>query len=253
MTAPDRPTSPLREVLLVYLGVCVVIFGATQLRVFPWVAEYVHLVVGGTFLFVALHLVGKRPGGLEEAGVALGGLLGPSRETEGDPGPFGLWDLARVVRRGFPSAMREVGVALGLAAVIFPPFAVGFYFWHGAAHPFRFDLSPDFASFAAAQLVVVGLPEEVFFRGWMQTRLHDAYPPRRFLGATLHPGVMVLQSVLFAIVHVFAEPHPARLAVFFPGLVFSWLRGWRGGVGAAIVFHALSNVFSELLLRGWLR
>jgi membrane protease YdiL (CAAX protease family) len=270
----------VREVIVVYLGVCVALFAVTRLRAVPWLAEYVHLLVGGIFLFVALHYAGKR-GGLARFGVALGGLLGPSDETsregargEGargeaahgeerraatpaedtdDDGPFGIFELARVVRRGWPAALREIGVALGVAAVIFPPFAVGFYLWHGAAHPFRWSLPPDFASFVAAQIVVVALPEEVFFRGWMQTRLHDAFAPRRVLGAWLHPGVVVAQSVLFAIVHVFAEPHPARLAVFFPGLVFAWLRGWRGGVGAAIVFHAISNVFSELLVRGWLR
>jgi membrane protease YdiL (CAAX protease family) len=268
----------VREVTLVYLGVCVALFAVTRLRAVPWLAEYVHLLVGGIFLFVALHYAGKQ-GGLARFGVALGGLLGPDDTDRDDPdrddtgrddtgdatraeraesgepddGPFGVFELGRVVRRGLPSALREIGVALGVAAVIFPPFAVGFYLWHGAAHPFRWNLPPDFASFVAAQLVVVALPEEVFFRGWVQTRLHDAFTPRRIFGAWLHPGVLIAQSVLFAIVHVFAEPHPARLAVFFPGLVFAWLRGWRGGVGAAIAFHALSNVFSELLVRGWLR
>ena len=32
------------------------------------------------------------------------------------------------------------------------------------------------------------------------------------------------------------EPHPAKLATFFPGLLFGWLRAWRGGIGAAIAF-----------------
>ena len=252
-TAESTPARAVvvREVLVVYLGVCVALFAVTRLRNVSWLAEYVHLLVGGIFLFVALHFAGKQ-GGLERFGIALGGLLGPS-DDGGPPGPFGLFELSRIVRRGLPSALRETGVALGVAAVIFPPFAVGFYLWHGAAHPFRWSLPPDFASFVAAQLVVVALPEEVFFRGWLQTRLHDAFAPRRILGAWLHPGVVILQAALFAIVHVFAEPHPARLAVFFPGLVFAWLRGWRGGVGAAIVFHAISNVFSELLVRGWLR
>ncbi|MBX3250846.1 MAG: CPBP family intramembrane metalloprotease [Myxococcales bacterium] len=263
-TPDDVPPRPLRQVALVYLAVCVAVFAATRLRIVPALADYVHLFVGGTFLFVALHLAGREPDGLRRYGIDLGGLLGGAPDLPGSPGPFGLYDLARVTRRGLPSALREIGVALGLAAVIFPPFAVGFYLWHGAAHPFVFNPPPDFASFVAAQLVVVGLPEEAFFRGFVQTRLHDAWPPRpRWLprwmrregqqGVPLHLGALILQAALFALVHVFAEPHPARLAVFFPGLVFGWLRAWRGGVGAAIVFHGLSNVFSELLVRGWLR
>ena len=42
------------------------------------------------------------------------------------------------------------------------------------------------------------------------------------------------------------------VAVFFPGLLFGWLRARRGGIGAAIAVHALSNVLAELLVRGWL-
>ena len=61
-----------------------------------------------------------------------------------------------------------------------------------------------------------------------------------------------MQAALFALVHLATEPHPAKLAVFFPGLLFGWLRAWRGGIGAAIVFHALSNVLAEILVRGWL-
>ena len=44
---------------------------------------------------------------------------------------------------------------------------------------------------------------------------------------------------------------PARLAVFFPGLLFGWIRAWRGGMGAAMAVHAASNIWSEILLSGW--
>ncbi len=77
-TEPAARATVVREVLLVYGAVCVAVFGATRLRVVPALAEYVHLLVGGTFLFVALHFAGRRAGGLESAGIALGGLLGPS-------------------------------------------------------------------------------------------------------------------------------------------------------------------------------
>ncbi|HJL49977.1 MAG TPA: MrtC family glutamic-type intramembrane protease, partial [Polyangiaceae bacterium LLY-WYZ-15_(1-7)] len=257
-TPEEQPRPrPVREVLLVYALIAAGTLGLTRLRAIPALAEYVHLLVGGLFLFTALHLAGREgPGGIRRFGIDLGGLLGPPPPEDADasPGPLGLFDLARTVRRGLPSALREVGVAAGLCAVIFPPFAWGFHLWHGAAHPFRWNPPEDFASFAAAQLVVVGLPEEAFFRGFVQTRLGDAWPAtRRLLGAAVHPAALLLQAALFALVHVVADPNPARLAVFFPGLVFGWLRGWRGGIGAAIVFHAASNVFSELLFRGWLR
>ena len=48
-----------------------------------------------------------------------------------------------------------------------------------------------------------------------------------------------------------AVPPPARLAVFFPALLFGLLRAWRGGIGAAMLLHALSNVLAELLEKGF--
>jgi membrane protease YdiL (CAAX protease family) len=85
------------------------------------------------------------------------------------------------------------------------------------------------------------------------TRLHDAFPARhRVLGANVHAGVLVTQAALFALVHLATEPDVQKLAVFFPGLLFGWLRAWRGGIGAAILFHAMSNVLAEILVRGWL-
>ena len=35
---------------------------------------------------------------------------------------------------------------------------------------------------------------------------------------------------------------PWRLATFFPGLLFGWLRARTGGVAAPAVAHALSNL-----------
>ncbi len=251
---PLRPTkSVVQEVLFVYLALCLATFVLTLLRAVPLLTDYVHLGVGALFLLTAMRLAQREPGGYDRFGIRLGGLLSPHADDERDPGPLGLYDLARTIRAGLPSASKETFIALGLAAVIFPPFAIGFHWYHGAAHPFRWNPPDELASFVAAQFVVVALTEEAFFRGYVQTRLGDVWKPRRFLGALVHPATLLVQAALFAAVHVIATPNPAQLATFFPGLVFGWLRGWRGGIGAALVFHAVCNVFSEFLVRGWLR
>ena len=51
--------------------------------------------------------------------------------------------------------------------------------------------------------------------------------------------------------HFVTIPVPARLAVFFPSLVFGWLRAKTGGIGAPLAFHAFCNVFSEILGRAY--
>jgi membrane protease YdiL (CAAX protease family) len=72
----------------------------------------------------------------------------------------------------------------------------------------------------------------------------------RVLGADLGPG-WLLASAIFAAGHVLTIPHPARLAVFFPALVFGWLRQRTGGIGASVLFHASCNLFSAALGRGY--
>ena len=100
--------------------------------------------------------------------------------------------------------------------------------------------------FVLLQIGLVALPEEVLYRGYLQSRLNAVWEPRwRLLGATIGPALFVT-SGLFAVGHLAIEPGPFRLLVFFPSLLFGWLRERTGSVGAGIVFHAACNA----LLRG---
>lgn len=100
------------------------------------------------------------------------------------------------------------------------------------------------------QLLLVALPEEVFYRGYLQTRL-DRLVGRdvSVLGVMCNPWSMVLTSTLFAIGHYLTIPSPARLAVFFPSLLFGWMRRASGGVMAPILYHAACNILVELAVR----
>ena len=59
-------------------------------------------------------------------------------------------------------------------------------------------------------------------------------------------------AFIFAVGHVLTIPHVSRLAVFFPALLFGWLRARTGGIGAGVLFHAMCNLFSAALARGYL-
>jgi len=93
------------------------------------------------------------------------------------------------------------------------------------------------------QLLVVALPEELFYRGWMQTAWARTAPERgvRVLGARLGAGFLWTQ-LLFAAGHLVVL-RPWRLATFLPGLWFGWLRERHGSVVAPVVAHALANLF----------
>ncbi|HVR03393.1 MAG TPA: CPBP family glutamic-type intramembrane protease, partial [Polyangia bacterium] len=58
---------------------------------------------------------------------------------------------------------------------------------------------------------------------------------------------LVVSSALFALGHVVVVPNPQRLAVFFPALVFGWMRGRTGSIAAGATFHALCNVVADVM------
>jgi uncharacterized protein len=159
-----------------------------------------------------------------------------------------------------PAALTRVVVhlswAAGCAVVCFVPFAWAFpkywgllgpFDWHGLAQHGTASLPV----FAIGQLLVVAFPEEAFYRGYLQSALDLALPARvRIFGADIGWSVVVT-SALFALGHFATIPQLGRLAVFFPSLLFGWLRVRTRDVTAGIVFHALCNVFAETLARGY--
>jgi hypothetical protein len=99
----------------------------------------------------------------------------------------------------------------------------------------------------ALQLLAVALPEELFYRGYMQTSWARSAPGRgvTVLGARLGAGFLWTQ-VLFAAGHL-VRLQPWRLGTFLPGLWFGWLRERTGSVVAGVVAHALSNLLIMVL------
>ncbi len=98
------------------------------------------------------------------------------------------------------------------------------------------------------QLFLVGLPEEIFYRGYLQTRLDSLVgQDRTVFGALFNWKSTILCSVLFALAHLATIHNPARLAVFFPSLLFGWMRRAYHDTLSPAIFHALCNVLSQLL------
>lgn len=98
------------------------------------------------------------------------------------------------------------------------------------------------------QLLLVALPEELFYRGYLQTRLDGLVGrDRTVLGVEVNVASVVLTSALFALGHIITIWHPARLAVFFPSLLFGWMRRATNGILAPILFHAACNMLVDIL------
>src|SRR6188472_1420945 len=119
-------SSALRELGVTFAAVTAVTLGISAAgRWFSPVAEHVPVLVGALFLWTAVQMSQRQPGGLARYGLSLGGLLEPPEEA-----PSGLVgtlrDLGAALLRGAPLGLRELAAALGVATVVFPPFVLGF-------------------------------------------------------------------------------------------------------------------------------
>lgn len=138
------------------------------------------------------------------------------------------------------------GAPAVLARLAPPSMCSGWRGWEGMSWPV---LDWELAKLAFFQVVVVALPEELFFRGFIHRLLERALPPRwRVLGGGIGLA-LILSSALFALGHMLVIFDPRRLAVFFPGLLFGWLRSATGSILAGTVAHASSNLFIHILTR----
>lgn len=153
---------------------------------------------------------------------------------------------------------RSLLYVLAFSAVTLPLYCLGFYLYARLSHhlptevsrlltPYRprtdvaFRWPHRFPLLIIDQLFVVALPEEFFYRGYLQARLETQFGEGRpVFGIRAGKGFLLTQA-LFALGHL-VEPYPWRLAVFFPALLFGWLRKRTGSIYAGVVFHAVCNL-----------
>jgi membrane protease YdiL (CAAX protease family) len=98
------------------------------------------------------------------------------------------------------------------------------------------------------QFAMVAVFEELFFRGYLQKQFER-------ISSTMQSGDMAIfwlpvitSACLFALAHVIVELNPLRMATFFPGLLFAWLRAKTGSLIAPVLSHGSANVFAMFFL-----
>jgi len=162
------------------------------------------------------------------------------------------------------TADRPLRALLALAAtvlVVLPAFAIGYRAASGLPLLGPLDMA-GFAGDLARTLVLAALPEEMFFRGYVQPALAarlggPADGPVGVRALWTRPVALSIagSALLFAVTHAVLEPRwlsvgaLARLLTFFPGLVFGALRVVTGSIWAPALFHALCNAWLFALQR----
>lgn len=98
------------------------------------------------------------------------------------------------------------------------------------------------------EVFAIALPEEVFHRGYLMSALEERWPAQRRVFGVPFGFAAVLASFMFAVGHLVGMAEVARLATFFPSLLFSWLWRGSGSLWAPALFHAASNLLMAVLL-----
>lgn len=250
MSSPDPSTHSGRagrDALVAWLVVAVLVAVLVQIKVtLPAIGQVGSALVAVLFLYAPVYVAWRRGEDLDDYGfhaapLARGLVTAGAAIAIIFPvfvfGYVGFYELACHSR--LLSHLPLAGMCLhygGLAGVHWP---------HVIWNPFHKD---SFTTFCLEQWIVVALPEELFFRGMLHRLLEQRFPPkRRILGGGVGLA-LVLSSAAFALVHL---PRyggdPRALAVFFPALLFGWMRSATGSILAGTATHGASNILIHVL------
>jgi membrane protease YdiL (CAAX protease family) len=239
VVSPHDPAAG-RVALYTYVAVAIAVAALVRIDVtLPAVGHLGSALVSVLFLYVPMLVLGRRNEDLYDYGFR-----------------------AAPIQRGLVTA----AIAM---AIIFPIFVVGYFvFYEVACHSKLLahlvprgmcaqygglpslhvpELTWSLAEFCLVQMLVVALPEELFFRGFLLGLLEKRFPPKRKI---LGGGVglaLVLSSLAFAIIHIPKDGDPRVLATFFPGLLFGWMRSATGSILASTITHGASNILIRVL------
>lgn len=108
-----------------------------------------------------------------------------------------------------------------------------------------------FGKIVLTHVLGVALPEETFYRGYLQAQLEHRWPPKTRIFGVLLGRAALIAATLFALGHFLGEWNPARLGPFLPALAFAWLRNATGSIVGSITFHALCNIVGALLFAAY--
>jgi membrane protease YdiL (CAAX protease family) len=220
-----EPTSPsLRsEIWIASIGILVVLGLLKHGQgLIPVLGDHAGTIAAGIQLYVPILLIGR---------------YGITREKLG-------WTLEHA------SKDFRLAAVLSLATII--PFALGHHYWQTLFNGRVFELGvpSEFAYSILVQFLVVALPEELFFRGYLLQRMEMLWPSRKGFWA-LGGRAVLLSSLVFGLAHFVGEYRIDRLATFFPGIAFAYLRLRTGRLLAPVTYHAFCNLLSELIFASY--
>ena len=195
----------------VTLLVCKVLY---EYRGIPFLSKYLGVIIPVLFIYIPLLVILARRRNPEDYGITL--------------------------RKPLDGIMWGMLVSL----VVLPLFALGYHYYYKILYNVSYvpGIPDQLGTLVVQNLFFTALHEEIFYRGYMQSRLNEVFRKPITLFGTQWGFALIYTNILFALGHYVITPYPVRLATFFPGLLFGWLRERTGGVLAPMLFHCMCNV-----------
>jgi membrane protease YdiL (CAAX protease family) len=198
-------------------------------------------------LLLHLHPIANIPGGIGRSLTALIWILVPWSVLTIRKEPFMKFGLHT---EGFS---RSLGTGIIASLLILTPYFILYAVWFGdvSTNPADGAEIMRWIKMGLYQIFYIALPEEFFFRGYLQTRLNQLLGrPFTLWGGRFGWGLPAA-SLIFMLFHLLSGINLWNLGVLFPALIFGWLREKTGSITASTVFHALSNIALFTLQRNF--
>ncbi len=156
--------------------------------------------------------------------------------------------------KGLKSYLKSFVTFFIVALLAFPLFFIGAHIWQmyiiGVDGP-HWMLPKDLIQLILYQLLLVALPEEFFFRGYFQSTISKMFAKKwRIFGCTFG-WEWIITSAVFAITHSIISYQWWHFSIFFPALLFGYLRERTGSITAPILFHAASNIAMHIAVNSY--
>lgn len=141
----------------------------------------------------------------------------------------------------------------GISCVVFLLYALGAHFyltvflhkkfqgWHGVGAGIYF----------LNQFVLTALPEEIFFRGYVEGECQKIKPVKTQVLGVPFGWIHVAISVLFALSHSLITFQWWHFSIVFPALLFSWLKQKTGTIWVSSLFHASCNFVAWFIFKAY--
>lgn len=233
--APPSGPAALREAIWVFLG------ATAAVAALYWIGKavpFVHRNLGGLVALVFLVLPIRM---LDRAGEPLG-RYGIDWRPLGRGLAWGLGAVVLILGGFLLVYVLYFQATCGQGHALLGPLGRQCSRWVGDLHHLTLRTPPDFWSQVLGQVVVVAIPEEIFYRGYLLGRLERALPARHHLWGSPVGAALLLQAALFGLGHFLVDFNPLRLAVAIPALAFGLLRNAGGSVVPSVLLHASANV-----------